>query len=486
MKIINYNKNRLVIGFTLLMLFASCKKLVDVNPPNNKITADDVYGSDITAISVLNGLYGKMSSTLYYSSCLPGISVWAGLSADELSLWSGASYVYKNYYQNSLVADINIGTGQEFWQSTYFYIYAANAAIEGLSKSETLTPAVKQQLSGEAKFLRAFVYFYLVNLYGDIPLPLSTDYSVNAVLKRSPKETVYNQIISDLKDAQNLMADGYVQADAKTLYPLSTAQRIRPSKAAATALLARTYLYTKDFVNAENEATKVIDNSSYYNLVPLNEVFKKNSREAIWQLQEVSTASSSTPDAYTFVLTDGSSGIGSNHPVYLSQTLMNSFEAGDERKDSGNWVSQLTNSSGTYYFAYKYKDVSFNATPSEYTTLLRLAEVYLIRAEARAQQNKLSGAQSDLNAIRNRAGLPNTAASTQADLLTAILHERQVELFTELGHRWLDLKRTSSIDSVMTIETQKKGGSWSSYQQLYPLPVSDLLKDPNLIQNPGY
>jgi len=98
----------------------------------------------------------------------------------------------------------------------------------------------------------------------------------------------------------------------------------------------------------------------------------------------------------------------------------------------------------------------------------------------------LLDAQADLNAIRTRAGLPNTIASTQPALLTAIQHERQVELFTEWGHRWLDLKRTGNIDAVMTIICSQKGSSWSSYQQLYPLPLVDIQMDPNLVQNIGY
>src|SRR5262249_35037605 len=116
-------------------------------------------------------------------------------------------------------------------------------------------------------------------------------------------------------------------------------------------------------------------------------------------------------------------------------------------------------------------------------------EQYLIRAEARVYQNNLSGAIDDLNVVRQRAGLPLLANSLdQHKVLSAILHERQVELFSEWGHRWFDLKRTGSIDSVMSAMTpiKSKGGVWKSYQQLYPLPWNDVLGDPNLVQNPGY
>ncbi|HEY4197438.1 MAG TPA: RagB/SusD family nutrient uptake outer membrane protein, partial [Mucilaginibacter sp.] len=117
----------------------------------------------------------------------------------------------------------------------------------------------------------------------------------------------------------------------------------------------------------------------------------------------------------------------------------------------------------------------------------RLAEQYLIRAEARSQEGNVSGAQSDLNVIRNRAGLANTTASTQTTLLTAILHERQVEMFTEWGHRWLDLKRTGTVDAVMSLVLPAKGGGgWNPNMALMPLPLGDLQADQNLTQNPGY
>jgi hypothetical protein len=117
--------------------------------------------------------------------------------------------------------------------------------------------------------------------------------------------------------------------------------------------------------------------------------------------------------------------------------------------------------------------------------MLRLSEQYLIRAEARTQQNNFNGAQSDINAIRTRAGLSTTTATDKSSLMNAIQHERQDELFTE-GHRWFDLKRTNKVNDVMNIVTPLKGGMWDITDELYPLPVSDILKNPNLVQNAGY
>jgi len=190
-----------------------------------------------------------------------------------------------------------------------------------------------------------------------------------------------------------------------------------------------------------------------------------------------------TQDAYYFILPSTGPNI-SGQSSYLSSNLLNSFETGDNRRT--NWVGSVTVAGTTYYYPYKYKANGLNAQVSEYAMMLRLGEQYLIRAEARAQQGNISGSATDLNTIRTRAGLANTAANSQPALLAAITHERQVELFTELGQRWLDLKRNGNVDAIMSVACPLKGGTWNTNQQLYPLPLGDLQKDANLTQNPGY
>lgn len=121
---------------------------------------------------------------------------------------------------------------------------------------------------------------------------------------------------------------------------------------------------------------------------------------------------------------------------------------------------------------------------SEYYTPLRLAEQYLIRAEARANQDNLNGAVDDLNVIRKRAVLTTLLNSlTQAQVLAAVAQENRIEFFAEWGHRWLDLKRTGQADAVLG---SLKGSNWQTTDQLYPIPISEILRDPNLEQNPGY
>ena len=464
-----------------------CKKLVTVDSPSNGLTSENVYTNDATASAVLIGRYaGLGSNSPLRAFSINSISLVSGLSADELTLYGGsanANITLAQYYLNSLSSGISTSSSQTIWSDSYSNIYVVNLALERLAASGGLTPAVKQQLMGEAKFFRAFYYFYLINLYGNVPLTITSDYRVAAALSRSPTAQVSQQIIADLKDAQNLLTNGYVGTDAKS----STTERLRPNKWAATALLARAYLYRQQWDSAELAATAVINNTSLYSLCSnLNNVFLKNSTETIWQIQPVNPGWN-TEDARAFILpptgpTSNSSVTG--YPVYLSSQLMNSFETSDQRRL--DWVDSVTANGNTYYYPYKYKSATLNAPVTEYLMVLRLAEQYLIRAEARARQDNIGGAQSDLDTIRARARLPDISANDQASLIAAILHERQVELFTEWGHRWLDLKRTGNLNIVMDSVAVDKHTNWNSNWQWYPIPSYEIVQDPHLLQNPGY
>lgn len=460
----------------LILIQIGCKKFVQVDPPVTGVPGTTVFSNNTSAAAVLTGIYDQMhSSSQNLADGNYSISNLCGLSADELTNYS-SDITSSTFYTNSLSAS----NFAYFWPEIYQEIYVANAAISGLSSSPKLSPSLKQQLMGEAKFMRAFLHFYAVNLFGDVPLITTTDYRINNVTGRSPKAQVYQQIIADLKDAQNILSDNYLDASN-----IITANRIRPNKGAANALLARVYLYTAVWDSAEKQATSVI-NSGMYSLLAnsnLNNVFLKNSSEAIWQLQSFFPGFN-TFDAYFFVLTS-KPGTGRFNTA-LSSYLLNSFEPSDSRMS--NWIGTFNSGGQTYYYPCKYKVGTYNvgSPVTEYLMVLRLAEVYLIRAEARAQQGNISGAQADLNAIRNRAGLVNTVANTKSDLLNAIYHERQVELFTEWGHRWFDLKRTGTVDAIMSVVTPQKGGAWSPSWALFPIPQSDILINARLTQNPAY
>lgn len=471
----------MILLFVTIFNLTSCKKFIEVTPPITSINGVNVYTSDATASAVLTGIYTKISNE-NFTNGVSAISLYPALGADELTLFDLSNGQYSGYYRNALTKDNAV-----FWNALYSNIFTTNSAIEGLNSNENkLTQNVHQQLLGEAKLLRAFFYYYLVNLYGDVPLVLSTDANVNRLLPRSSKEEVYQTIINDLRDAQGLLSPNYLRGDLLGM----TTERVRPTMWAATALLSRVYLFKGDWQNAESEANKVILNTSMYDTVSLSSgVFNKNSKEAIWQLQPTGSGTNSNTKDGRFFILPSTGPNGSSFPVYLSNFLVNSFELGDKRKLF--WIGSVKPTpSGTitYYYPNKYKIGSVNTTTQEYVMILRLAEQYLIRAEARAQQNNLIGAQNDLNVIRKRSGLGNISTSDKLTLISAILKERQVELFTEWGHRWFDLIRSSTIDSVMNLICPQKGGVWSSNWALYPIPQNDIDKNINLNgqQNPGY
>lgn len=460
------------IVFALLTLI-SCKKFVEVSPPSTQLVGASVYNSNATAAAALTGIYQTMVSNSVGGGNF-GISALLGLSADEFMLYPNSDVTFNQTYTNGILSNTDI----PIWSNLYNCIYQANSAIEGLSGANGVGTEMNKQLTGEAKFVRAFCHFYLVNIYGDAPLILTTNYSINQTASRIPKERVFEQIIADLKDAQSLLGNDFLSPDG-----ITTVDRVRPNKGAATALLARVYLYQQKWDSAEAEATAVINNSAYQLQTDLNNVFLKNNGEAIWQLEPPNNGFNS-PDG-SFLLGLLYFGGPNNYaPLTLNDSLIGNFEPADLRKTS--WVVSTTNGATTYYYPFKYKLYYTGTAPTEYPVGLRLAEQYLIRSEARAQQKNMSGAAADLNVIRNRAGLQNTSASTLQELVKAIYHERRLELFTEYGHRWLDLKRTASVDAVMSVVAPQKGGAWESTDQLYPIPLREIQSNVRLTQNPGY
>lgn len=480
---------------------SSCRKMVEIQPPTNAASESNVYTNNTTAISALNGIYANISNTNTILTGSSSISVYAGLSADEFELFGGPQSItpYGGYYRNALSTVVPPISGTEAWAPLYKFVFYTNAAVTGLTsqKAEVLMPAIRNQLLGEAKFMRAFFYLYLVNLFGDVPLALSTDPEVNTLLSRAPKNQVYQQIIQDLKDSDELLSPTYLN---ETLLA-SSPERIRPTKWAAEALLARVYLYLGEYANAEAQSSLVLSNSSLFSLSTMNNVFLKASlgnKEAIWQVQPT-RVSTNTLEALAFVIP--TNGPGALNHVYLSSMLLGKFETGDQRAKPKNWVDTIRISGTLFTYPFKYKlyqpdntitTTTGSANQKEFLMMLRLSEQFLIRAEARARLGNLAGAISDLDMIRQRAGLPlvaNTNPSiSQSALIDKILHERQVELFSEFGHRWLDLKRTNTVDAIMNIITSQKalGAAWQPYQALYPIPLETLNAAPNVVQNVGY
>lgn len=459
-------KLKLLISCVFVGLFtASCEDFIQVKLTESQVTKAEVFDNDITAEAAVTGIYFNMINMGGFASGAFGsITALAGLSADELYNYPD-QVDYLAFEENSLLPE-NINVFR-LWQSAYKTIYEANAVLEGLSGSAGVTLKMKDRLKGEAHFIRAFTHFYLVNLFGNVPLITTTDYEKNALVRRTPVDEVYQAILDDLILAKTYLPEKFVTAD-----------RVRPNKFTATALLARVYLYLGDWENAAQQSSGVIINSDYALLPDLNSVFLKNSKEAIWQLPPVNPIYN-TQEARYFVFTAT--------PAYhvLRNELVTAFASDDKRLE--NWIGSKIVSGNNVYYPFKYKAYQQNAPVTEYSMILRLAEQYLIRAEARARQGRLTEAIADLDAIRSRAGLLRIATTNPGisppDLILAIEKERRLELFSEWGHRWFDLKRTDRAVAVLG----NLKSAFSNNDELYPLPQDEIKINGNLKpQNNGY
>lgn len=457
-----------ILLFCLCLI--SCEDFVEVDAPNHKIIGTQVFSSDQMAISAMTGIYNQLMKASFSSGSSSSVSFLSGLSADNLQNIRETNLVGMQFERHEILP--TNPNNLYLWSSAYNMIYLTNAFLEGLESSDDVSPELKSRLEGQAKFIRAFTYFYLVNLYGDVPLILTTDYRQNELAERDSEQEVYQQIIDDLNASIGLLGEEY---------PLG--ERTRVNKYAAMALLARVYLYREDWQLAEDLSSRVIAQSSMYKILEdLDEVFLANSQEAIWQISPIGRGNSSTHtnEGSLFII----------HPTFyffasvkLEEDLIETFQPQDKRLV--NWTG--FNETMEAFFLHKYKIWNSTEVPiAEYSMVLRLAEQYLIRAEARAAQGKIAEAIEDIDFIRTRAGLAPIAEVEaglgQEDLLSIILQERRLELFGEWGHRWLDLKRTGRAGEILgDVESL-----WQPTDVYYPIPAQEIMKNPNLSQNNGY
>lgn len=471
------------------LAFAGCEKLVVVNPPKDTITTEQVFSNNTQAEWALAAVYTKMihgpmlqlfSTSVATENFSTGLTTILGsLSSDELYPTGGPSSGSLYYIDINRLAIPFSDVTNQCWKSAYKIIYDANAVIEGIagSKPGVLLESVKQQLTGEALTIRAFSYFYLVNFFGDVPLVLTTDVSKTIGMSRTASKTVYQQIVKDLVTAKStLLSD----------YSAGKQERVRINKWFAEALLSRVYLFDGQYENAIKSASAIIENTELFKLEDdLNDVFKKESKEAIFQLKPNSSnlaTKNATPEGFVF------NPVNANSPAMFNfySDFVQSFAVEDKRKQV--WMA----GNGSQLHPHKYKFGEANSTPNgyqeEYYVVMRLAEIYLIRAEAQILLSDANTALAiaNINVLRPRAGLQLLSNNLNAeDVKVAIANERKFELFAEWGHRWLDLKRTGkAVEVLSTIEVNKP---WlGEYQLLYPIPISEIDNNVNIAQNPRY
>lgn len=441
-----YIRNAALAG--LLLLSVSCKKYLE-EVPNNALPTETSITDVSTARAAIIGTYDRLQS--YYASSYPTLGT---ITTDNV-VFNGTLSEYLQLDQNAIPTD-NVITVSAY-QGIYRTINSANSVIAyvpGLS-DPLLNTAEKSKILGEAYFIRALAFFDLARGWGGVQLQLKPTVDLNGLkgIKRSTLTQTYDQVLADLVQAEQLLPE-----DATT--------RNRAQKSAARALRARLHLYRKEWADAENYASLVISNTKYSLVKPYKSFFTApfqtaesvlelaysvNDRNSYWNLWYPSSAGGQ----FTLKPSDG-----------LVAKLNNAALGGTR--------NTLIAGTGTTVYGVLYNTTATSTDPSY---LIRIAELYLIRAEARAQQNKLTEAAADLNLVRARAEVPATSAVTQASLLQAIEDENGIEFAFE-AHRWFDLVRTERAGAVLGINNRNY---W-----LFPIPYSDVQSDPDVTQNPGY
>lgn len=442
----SYIKNILLIA--VLLVTASCEEYLE-EIPNNSLPTDAAITDLGTARAAIIGAYDRVQG--YYASSYPTLGT---ITTDNV-VFNGTLSEYLQLDQNAVPTD-NVITVAAY-QGIYRAINSANSVIAYVPgiQDVRLTVDEKNKILGEAYFIRALGYFDLARGWGGVQLQLkpTTDLTVLKGIKRSTLEQTYDQVLADLIQAEQLLPE-----DGTT--------RNRAQKSAARALRARLHLYRKQWADAENYATQVISNTKYTLLKPYKSFFTAPFQTA----ESVLELAYSANDRNTYWSLWYPSSAGGQYTLKPSDALVDKLN----NPEIGGTRSSLIAGAGSSFYGVLYNTTATGTDPSY---LIRIAELYLIRAESRARQNKLTEAVADLNAVRNRADLANTTATTQAQILQAIEDENGVEFAFE-AHRWFDLVRTERAGAVLGLTNRNY---W-----LFPIPYSDILSDPDVVQNPGY
>jgi tetratricopeptide (TPR) repeat protein len=443
-----------IITIFAALALSSCKKYLDVKP-RASVSDEQTIFDKASAQTALNGVYAAVAAGGYYSTTFQSIGYLGG---DNI-VWTGSQSQVQEFINH------NVSTGNSSvsgaWTAIYLAINRANnviAKVPGVT-DPLLTTALKNQIIGEAYFIRGLAYFDLARTWGSAPLITKPTLSINDNIgvSRSPVADVYAQALNDLNTAEPLLTE--------------TTDRFRATRKTVWALKARYYLYNKDWAKAEEFATKIIGDSNYELVKPYSAFFANNARGTKESVFEIFYSATETNGHRNQWQPQQNGGTRQWAPNDTFAALVNKADSGGNRnvlvaKDNQNrWY-------GTLYYRDPASDPSF---------VIRIAELYLIRAEARAQlgtADKLVGARADLDAVRSRAGLAGTTSLTQAEILLSIEQERRIEFAFE-PHRWFDLVRTGRAAAVLKFSDTNK--------YLMPVPQDQILIDPVLLpNNPGY
>ena len=439
-------KMRQLKWVALAGIFAACDSPLDTEPTAS-IDASTALNTARGVELALNGAYRALQSgSLYTRQEL----AFPDLYADNLNFTGTFAGDREVSLRNIQPSNGEVGG---IWSSAYVGVNRANYILDAIPNVSDLTDAKKAQYRGEALWIRGLMYSLLVKYYGGVPLIDSPSKGVDDSMfkPRSTLAETYAFIVKDLEEASSLLP--------------AARSNGRATKGAADAILARTYLEMGDNAKARDKATALISNPTYKLVPTLREFFtNKNGTESIYEVQH--TVANGNSAAFWFFPPS----LGGRWGFAPSPGLINAFEANDARR------AATVARAGSQDYGFKFYRIS---TGDDNIPVARLAEQYLIRAEANARLGAPAATvQADINVIRNRSGLGNiaTTVTSQAALLDAILQERRVELAFE-GFRFMDLRRHGKAESVLGIATNRL---------LWPVPLYETDVNKNLTQNPGY
>ncbi|KAA0992858.1 RagB/SusD family nutrient uptake outer membrane protein [Dyadobacter aurulentus] len=377
------------------------------------------------------------------------------------------------------------------WSTCFATIARSNNILSRLESVE-MPDAQKKQFRGEALFLRAYGYFYLVRLFGNVPIVdvafRGPGEIMNFDMSRKPVSEVYNVITSDLTEAATLLTG------------VTLPSKSQASTGAAKTLLGKVYLTTKQYDLAKTALKEVIDSKAYSLHPDYKKLFTNGNDELPESIFEIKYMSGNvgegnqfssifTPARFDMAIFPGN--MQGSGRVLPTPQVAKSYEKGDLRRPASIGDSVLLNTGKYEKEIYGLKFVDFTTgivgDGGINFTALRYADVLLMYSEALNETNATVEALTYINMVRSRAGVPALAGLSKANLALALEKERQVELFLE-GHRWFDLVRTGRLQTVMNKYFQDAGLSFTvaDHETLMPIPLREIDINPNLGQNSGY
>lgn len=475
-----------LLGFS----FSSCSDFLEQNPQTD-LSENDFYKTADDILSAVNGVYSSLQEGDIYGNWYVFGEIPSDNTRNQLSGSVTTQNEFDQFYidtQNSMIAN--------FWKAAYKVINRTNTVLGRIDGIEINTE-LANRYKLECKFIRALMYFNLVRVYGDVPLVLKEiSISESYDILREPKEYVYNQIIADLKEAQDLPVS------------YSTAEDGRATQGAAKALLANVYMTLHKYAEAETILAEIINSGQYsllentpgsLNIDGYKNVFSPvnhNSKEGIFEIQFLkggygegsNYANNFAPEnSGTNVVAVGGTG-GNNIP---EMDIYNAYEEGDLRRDFSMSLGYYDNRKNNEWvesrYVCKFMDVPYqNNDASNNYPVIRYADVILMYAEALNQNGKTAEACKYLNMTRRRGFGYQTTETSSVDLQTTdkaqfalmVEQERRVELAFE-NHRWFDLIRTGRAVEVM----RSKGFSLNETNLICPIPQKQIDVNPKLTQN---